>query len=296
MHEAAVTSRRPAYAQDPLMVRWLLIAAAVTAIGVLIVVPVVSVFHQALARGAGAYWKCLVEDRETRHSILLTLAVAPLAVFLNLAFGIAAAWTLARFRFRGRALLTSLLDLPFSVSPVVAGLGLMLIFGLQGYLGPWLQQHHVKIIFAFPALVLATTFVTLPFVARELLPVLEAIGPDEDMAAVSLGATGWQLFRRVTLPNVRWALLYGVTLSSARALGEFGAVYVVSGRIAGQTDTMPLRVERLFQEYQTPEAFALASVLMLLALATLALKTWLERKSRLALTEATGPLAQGGTR
>jgi sulfate transport system permease protein len=220
------------------------------------------------------------------------LGVAPLAVALNLAFGVAAAWSLARFRFRGRALVVSLLDLPFSVSPIVAGLGLMLIFGLQGYLGPWLQQHHIKIIFAFPALVLATTFVTLPFVARELLPVLEAIGPDEDLAAVSLGANAWQLFRRVTLPNLKWALLYGVTLSTARALGEFGAVYVVSGRIAGQTDTMPLRVEKLFQEYRSPEAFALASVLMLLALATLVLKTWLERKSRFALAIATAPLAE----
>jgi sulfate/thiosulfate transport system permease protein len=289
----AISRRRSPDRQDPPLVRWLLIAAAMSVIGILIVVPVVSVFHEALARGIGTYWKCLAEDRDTRHSILLTLAVAPVAVIVNLLFGLAAAWALARYRFPGRAVLTSLVDLPFSVSPVVAGLGLMLIFGLQGYLGPWLQEHHLKIIFAFPALVLATTFVTLPFVARELLPVLEALGPDEELAAVSLGANGWQIFWRVTLPNLRWALLYGVTLSSARALGEFGAVYVVSGRISGQTDTMPLRVEKLFQEYQTPEAFALASVLMLLALVTLALKSGLERKSRLALAQATTPLTQG---
>ncbi len=294
MSESKAASRqRLSHAQDPALVRWLLIAAAVGVIGVLIVIPVASVFHEAFSRGLGAYWRSLSEDRDTRHAIALTLAVAPVAVVANLLFGVAAAWAIARFRFPGRALLTALVDLPFSVSPVVAGLMLVLIFGLQGYLGPWLQQHHVKVIFAFPGLALATTFVTLPFVARELIPVLEALGPDEELAAVSLGASGWQIFRRVTLPNLRWGLLYGVTLSTARAMGEFGAVYVVSGHIAGRTDTMPLRVEKLFQDYHTPEAFALASVLMLLALVTLALKTWLERKSRLALAEATAASAEG---
>lgn len=294
MSESKAASRhRSPHAQDPALVRWLLIAAAVGVIGVLIVIPVATVFHEAFSRGLGAYWKSLSADRDTRHAIALTLAVAPVAVVANLLFGVAAAWAIARFRFPGRALLTALVDLPFSVSPVVAGLMLVLIFGLQGYLGPWLQQHHVKVIFAFPGLALATTFVTLPFVARELIPVLEALGPDEELAAVSLGASGWQIFRRVTLPNLRWGLLYGVTLSTARAMGEFGAVYVVSGHIAGRTDTMPLRVEKLFQDYQTPEAFALASVLMLLALVTLALKTWLERKSRLALAEATAAPAEG---
>ena len=287
-------SGRWALRQDPPVVRALLIAAAVGVVGVLIVIPVISVFHEALADGAATYWKCLVHDRDTRHAIFLTLIVAPIAVAINLLFGFGAAWAISRFRFPGRALLTALVDLPFAVSPVVAGLGLMLIFGLQGFLGPWLQAHHIKIIFAVPGLVLATTFVTVPFVARELIPVLEALGPDEELAAVSLGANGRQILARVLLPNLRWGLLYGMTLSSARAMGEFGAVYVVSGRITGQTDTMPLRVEKLFQDYHMPEAFALASVLMSLALATLCLKTWLERKSRMALAEATVPrIAEG---
>jgi sulfate transport system permease protein len=285
---------RSAVRQDPPVVRALLIAAAIGVVGVLIVIPVISVFHEALADGAATYWKCLVHDRDTRHAIFLTLIVAPIAVAINLLFGFSAAWAIARFRFPGRALLTALVDLPFAVSPVVAGLGLMLIFGLQGLLGPWLQAHHIKIIFAVPGLVLATTFVTVPFVARELIPVLEALGADEELAAVSLGANGRQILARVLLPNLRWGLLYGMTLSSARAMGEFGAVYVVSGRITGQTDTMPLRVEKLFQDYHMPEAFALASVLMSLALATLCLKTWLERKSRMALAEAMAPrIAEG---
>jgi len=277
-------SRHSAGRHDPLWVRFTLIAATVAVIGVLVIVPVVAVFYQALAQGVGAYWRNLTSDPDTRHSVLLTLAVAPVAVVANLVFGVAAAWTIARFR--GRTVLTVLVDLPFAVSPVVAGLSLVLIFGLQGYLGPWLRVHDVKVIFALPGLVLATTFVTLPFVARELIPVMEAIGADEELAAVSLGASGWQMFRRVTLANIRWGVLYGLILSSARATGEFGAVYVVSGHIAGRTDTMPLRVEKLFQEYNTPGSFTLASVLTSIALVTLALKVYLERKTRHELAEA----------
>jgi sulfate transport system permease protein len=271
--------------RDPALVRWLLIAATLAIVGLLVVVPVAAVFHKALEQGMATYWQTLVADADTRHAILLTLTVAPIAVAANVVFGVAAAWTIARFRFRGRALLTALIDLPFSVSPVVAGLALVLIFGLRGYLGPWLRAHDIKVIFALPGLVLATTFVTLPFVARELIPLLEALGPDEELAAVSLGANGWQLFRRLTLVNIRWGLLYGIILSAARATGEFGAVYVVSGHISGRTDTMPLRVEKLFQEYNTPGSFALASVLTLFALVSLALKGWLERKTRRELAD-----------
>ncbi|HEV8061804.1 MAG TPA: sulfate ABC transporter permease subunit, partial [Gemmataceae bacterium] len=210
----------------------------------------------------------------------LTVVIAPAAVAMNVVFGIAAAWVIARFRFPGRLLLTTLIDLPFSVSPVVAGLVFVLLFGLQGSFGDWLRAHGYQILFAPPGLLLVTAFVTVPFVARELIPVLEAIGPEEDLAALSLGATGWQMFWRVTLPNMRWGLIYGVILCNARAMGEFGAVYVVSGHITGQTDTMPLRVEKLFQEYNTPAAFAVASVLTVLALVTLALKVFVEGQAR----------------
>jgi len=226
------------------------------------------------------YWHNLVDDPDTRSAIWLTLIVAPVSVAANLLFGIAAAWAVTRFQFRGRTLLVTLIDLPFAISPVVAGLMFVLLFGLQGYFGPWLREHGVRIIFALPGLILATTFVTLPFVARGLIPVMEAIGPDEETAALSLGASGWQIFWRVTLPNIKWALLYGVILCNARAMGEFGAVYVVSGHIAGQTDTMPLRVQKLFDEYNNPGSFAVASLLTSLALLTLFAKVWLERKTR----------------
>ncbi len=272
--------------RDPAWLRYTLVAAALAVIGVLIVIPVVHVFSQALAGGLGAYWQSLVGDRDTRHAILLTLIVAPTAVVLNIVFGVAAAWVIARFRFPGRTLLITLIDLPFSVSPVVAGLMIVLLFGMQGYLGPWLREHQIKIIFATPGLILATAFVTLPFVARELIPVMEAIGAEEEVAAVSLGARGWQVLWLVTLPNIKWGLLYGVILCNARAMGEFGAVYVVSGHIAGRTDTMPLRVEKLFQEYNSPGSFAVASVLTLLALVTLVLKVSLERRTRRQLAEA----------
>jgi sulfate transport system permease protein len=201
-------------------------------------------------------------------------------------FGVAAAWAIARFRFPGRTLLTAMIDLPFSVSPVVAGLMILLIFGRTGFLGPWLSRHDIQIAFALPGLILATTFVTMPFVARELLPVMEAIGSEEETAAVSLGSNAWHLFWRVTVPNIKWGLLYGIILCNARAMGEFGAVYVVSGHIAGKTDTMSLRVEKLFQESNNPGSFAVASVLTLLALVTLTIKVIIERKTRRQLAEA----------
>jgi sulfate transport system ATP-binding protein len=266
--------------EDPLAVRWALVAMAGLVLGLLVVIPVVNVFYEALAGGLGAYWHHLVGDPDTWSAIGLTLTVAPAAVLANVVFGLAAAWAIARFRFPGRAVLTSLIDLPFAVSPVVAGLALVLIFGLQGWLGPWLREHDIKIIFATPGLILATAFVTFPFVARELIPVMEAIGADEEIAAVSLGARARHLFRRITLPNITWGLLYGVILCNARAMGEFGAVYVVSGRITGVTDTLPLRVEKLFQEYNTPGSFAVASLLCSLALVTLAAKTAVEWKTR----------------
>jgi sulfate/thiosulfate transport system permease protein len=332
--------------QDPAWVRWGLTVVALVVVGVLVVIPVVSIFVEALREGVGVYWKNLFADPDTRQSIILTLTVGPIALVANLLFGIAAAWAISRFNFPGRTLLTALIDLPFAVSPVVAGLMFVLIFGLQGYLGPFLrrdgyavmpylisflgafvlvvlyflfrqnspkarrglwnhpwlvvlvggavvfallfflQQHFevwprnqsLKIIFATPGLVLATAFVTLPFVARELIPIMQAVGREEELAAVSLGANGWQMFWHITVPNIKWGLVYGIILCNARAMGEFGAVYVVSGHIAGQTDTMPLRIEKLFQEYNLPGAFAVASLLTLLAILTLIAKTKLERK------------------
>jgi len=284
-----------AHRRDPWPVRWGLTLAALTVLTVLVIVPVVNVFYQALGRGVAVYWHNLIGDRNTRHAILLTLTVAPAAVLANLVFGIACAWAIARFRFPGRAILLTLIDLPFSVSPVVAGLMFVLLFGMQGYFGPWLRDHGIRILFATPGLILVTAFVTLPFVVRELIPVLEAVGPEEDMAAVSLGASGWQMFWHVTWPNIRWGVLYGVILCNARAMGEFGAVYVVSGHIAGRTDTMPLRVEKLFQEYNTPGSFAVASVLTFLALVTLALKSWLERRERREIAEALSDRRDAGS-
>lgn len=269
---------------EPLWLRRSLIGVALLATTVLIVIPVVSVFWQALAAGWRVYLRNLWFDADTRHAIQLTLLVAPLAVVLNTLFGIATAWVVTRFRFPGKSLLVSLLDLPFAVSPVVAGLMLVLLFGRQGYLGPLLQTWGVKIIFAWPALVLATTFVTIPFVARELIPLMQSVGPDEELAALSLGASPWQMFRLVTLPNIRWALLFGIIQCNARAMGEFGAVYVVSGRIAHETDTMPLRVEKLFQEYNNPGSFAVASLLTLMALVTLAAKRGLEYRAHASKT------------
>jgi len=262
---------------EPLWVRILLISAAFGIVGFMILIPMTYVFVQAFAEGHEAFVRNLWSDPDTRHSIWLTLTVAPLAVVLNTLFGLAAAWTITRFQFPGRSLLTTLLDVPFAISPVVVGLMFVLLFGMQGYLGPTLRESGIKIIFAWPGLLLATTFVTLPFVARELIPLMESLGPEEEIAAVSLGANPWQLFWRITLPNIKWGLVYGVIQCHARAIGEFGAVYVVSGHISGETDTMPLRVEKLFQEYNNPGSFAVASVLTLMALLTLLGKYGLER-------------------
>jgi len=276
---AAVPAGRGAQ-EDPWIVRIGLISAAVLIMIVLVIIPLIDVFYEALAKGPRSYWDSLIADPDTLSAVLLTLKVAPAAVAANVIFGLAAAWAIARFRFPGRTLLTALIDLPFAVSPVVAGLIFVLIFGLQGYLGPWLREHGIKIIFATPGLILATAFVTFPFVARELTPLMEAIGAEEETAAVSLGARPWYMLRRITLPNIKWGLLYGIILCNARAMGEFGAVYVVSGHITGQTDTMPLRVEKLFQEYNSTGSFAVASLLSLLAVLTLMIKTALEWKTR----------------
>ena len=265
---------------DPAWVRYTLTALALGCMTVLIVIPVISVFYEALSEGLGTYWKNLTRDSDTRHSVLVTLMVAPLAVLCNLVFGVAAAWAITRFQFRGRTLLVTLIDVPFAVSPVVTGLMFVLLFATWGFLGPWLNANGLRFVGTVPALVLVTTFVTLPFVARELIPVMEAIGPDEELAALSLGASGWQIFWRITLPNIKWGLLYGVILCNARAMGEFGAVYVVSGRISGETCTMPLQVEVLFQDFNSPAAFALASVLTMLAVVTLLLKVWVEGRKK----------------
>ena len=271
------------------MLRRILIGLTLLIVGVLIVIPVVNIFVQAMGGGLWGYFSNLFSDRDTRHSILMTLIVAPISVAVNTVFGVAAAWTIARFRFPGRTLLTTLIDLPFSISPVVAGLMLVLLFGLQGHMGPWLREHNIQILFAMPGLILATTFVTLPFVARELLPVMEAIGAEEEIAAISLGASAWQTFWNVTLPNIKWGLLYGVVLCNARAMGEYGAVYVVAGHQGGRTYTMPLQVNKLFEDSRTSESFALASLLTLLAVVTLAAKVALERRTRRELLAATRP-------
>jgi sulfate transport system permease protein len=290
MHSAATTFA-PAHVavtgrHESALVRRLLIGSALAVVGVFIGAPVVLIFYLALQNGFRAYWHNLINNPATLHSIKLTLIVTPIAVVLNTLFGIAAAWLIARFRFKGRTLLTALIDLPFSISPVVVGLMLMLLFGRLGFFGPWLKQMDVHIVFALPGIIMATIFVTLPFVARELIPVMEAIGNDEETAAISLGANGWQMFWRVTLPSIKWGLLYGLILCNARAMGEFGAVYVVSGRIENQTTTMPLQVQKLMEQGADSDAFALASLLTLLALVTLGLKVWLERKTRRQLLSA----------
>jgi sulfate transport system permease protein len=256
----------------------LLIAIALVFISLFLVIPLISVFAEALARGLGFYLETL-RDPYTWNAILLTLIAAGISVPLNCIFGVAAAWAIAKFDFRGKNLLLTLIDLPFSVSPVIAGLIYVLVFGAQGWFGPWLSDHNIKIIFAVPGIVLATIFVTFPFVARELIPLMQAQGKTEEEAARVLGASGWQTFWRVTLPNIKWALLYGVILCNARAMGEFGAVSVVSGHIRGQTNTIPLHVEILYNDYNFVGAFAVASVLTFLALITLGLKTWAEHKN-----------------
>jgi sulfate transport system permease protein len=260
---------------EPAWVRVVLIAAALLFLGLLLVVPLASVFAHALSKGFGPYFSAFT-DSVTLASIRLTLLAAAIAVPLNLVFGVCAAWAIAKFDFPGKNLLITLIDLPFSVSPVISGLIYVLLFGAQGLLGPTLQNHDIKIIFAVPGIVLATIFVTFPFVARELIPLMQAQGKSEEEAAIVLGASGWQTFWRVTLPNIKWGLVYGVILCNARAMGEFGAVSVVSGHIRGETNTMPLHVEILYNEYNFVAAFAVASLLTMLALVTLVLKTWVE--------------------
>ena len=261
------------------LARWLLIGAALAYIGLILLLPLAAVFVEAFRGGVNAWFES-INDPDARAAIRLTLTVAFIAVPLNTAFGLAAAWAITKHHFRGKAILISLIDLPFSVSPVVSGLIYVLLFGAQGWFGSWLQEHDVEIIFALPGIIIATIFVTFPFVARELIPLMTAQGKADEEAALSLGASGWQTFWHVTLPNIRWGLLYGVLLCNARAMGEFGAVSVVSGHIRGETNTMPLHVEVLYNEYNFVAAFAVASLLALLALVTLALKSFLEWRHR----------------
>ena len=264
-------------------VRWTLTLAALAYLALFLLVPLASVFTEAFKQGAAAYFKAF-QDAETWHAIRLSLVATTIAVALNTAFGLAAAWLLGKFDFRGRNLLTSLIDLPFAVSPVISGLVFVLLFGAQGWFGPWLADRDIRLIFATPGIVLATTFVTFPFVARELIPLMEAQGKEEEEAALVLGATGLQTFFRVTLPNIKWGIIYGVILCNARAMGEFGAVSVVSGHIRGMTNTVPLHVEILYNEYNYTAAFAVASLLAFLALITLAVKTVAEWKVRQSLS------------
>ena len=262
---------------EPAWVRAILIALALALIAFIVVLPLAVVIVEALAEGVGAYFAAIV-DADTRAALKLTLLVAALTVPANLVFGIAAAWAITKFRFRGKSLLLTLIDLPFSVSPVVAGLVFVLLFGAHGWFGAFLRDNYdIQVIYSTPGIVLATIFVTFPFVARELIPLMQQQGVDQEEAAASLGAGGWQIFWRVTFPNVKWALLYGVLLCNARAMGEFGAVSVVSGHIRGLTNTLPLQVEILHNEFNAAAAFAVASLLTLLALVTLGIKLWLER-------------------
>jgi len=261
----------PRVTEEPRWLRWLLMAVALGFVGLFLVVPLASVFYEALKKGWDVYVAAITEP-DALSALRLTLLAAAIAVPLNLVFGVASAWLIAKFDFRGKQLLLTLIDLPFSVSPVIAGLIYVLMFGAQGWWGGWLRDHDVRIIFAVPGIVLATVFVTVPFVARELIPLMQTQGVDQEEAARVLGASGWQTFWRVTLPNIRWALLYGVILCNARAMGEFGAVSVVSGHVRGETNTLPLHIEIAYNEYQFSAAFAVASLLALLALVTLVLK------------------------
>ncbi len=289
MSSAATTPRTVRRAQagttEAAWVRYLLIGLALAFVLLFLVLPLAAVFTEALRKGFGAYLQGLTEP-DAWAAIQLTLIAAAIAVPLNLVFGVAAAWCIAKYEFKGKALLTTLVDLPFSVSPVVAGLVYVLMFGSQGWIGPWLAEHDIKVIFAVPGIVLATVFVTFPFIARELIPLMQAQGNDEEQAAIVLGATGWQTFWYVTLPNIKWGLLYGVILCNARAMGEFGAVSVVSGHIRGQTNTLPLHVEILYNEYQSVAAFAAASLLALLALVTLVIKSVAEWRNEQAAKAA----------
>jgi sulfate transport system permease protein len=284
---AAPPARRRAATAEAPWVRRLLIGLALAFMTLFLFVPLVTVFHEALKKGWEVYLAAIVEP-DALAAVKLTLLAAAISVPLNLVFGIAAAWAIAKFEFRGKNVLLTLIDLPFSVSPVIAGLIYVLVFGLQGWFGAWLIEHDMKVIFAVPGIVLATVFVTFPFVARELIPLMQAQGVEQEEAARVLGAGGWQIFWRVTLPNVKWALLYGVILCNARAMGEFGAVSVVSGHIRGQTNTLPLHIEIVYNEYQFAAAFAVASLLALLALVTLVLKYLVEQRVRLEMQQAAG--------
>jgi sulfate transport system permease protein len=290
---AATTSRlaRPATQtgprlhRDPVWLRRTLIGLALAFLALFLLLPLAAVFAEALRRGLGAYFAAF-RDADALAAIRLTFLATAIAVPANLLFGVAAAWAIAKFEFPGKSVLLTLIDLPFAVSPVISGLIYVLIFGAQGWIGPWLIEHDLKVIFATPGIVLATTFVTFPFVARELIPLMQSQGNDEELAALTLGASGWQIFRRVTLPNIKWGLLYGVILCNARAMGEFGAVSVVSGHIRGETNTIPLHVEILYNEYNFVAAFAVASLLALLALLTLVLKSIVEWRARRTASES----------
>ncbi|MFV5390236.1 sulfate ABC transporter permease subunit CysW [Acinetobacter towneri] len=261
--------------REPTWVRYTLIAIAFIFFLSCLILPLILVFVEAFKQGISVYAQALVHP-DTLSAVKLTLLTAAIAVPLNVVFGIAAAWSVAKFNFRGKSILTTLIDMPFSVSPVIAGLMLVLIFGTQGWMGGWLMEHDIKVLYAVPAIVIATIFITVPFVARELIPLMEAQGTEEEEAAIVLGASGWQTFWKVTLPNIKWGLIYGVILCNARAMGEFGAVSVVSGHIRGETNTLPLHVEILYNEYTFSAAFAVSSLLALLAIVTLILKTWVE--------------------
>jgi sulfate transport system permease protein len=284
-HPRSALAERKQATTETLPVKLLLIGIALAFMALFLILPLIVVFYEGLQKGVGAYFSALVEP-DALSAVKLTLIAAGISVPLNLVFGVAAAWTIARFQFRGRNILLTLIDLPFSVSPVISGLIYVLMFGLQGWLGPWLRDNDIKIIFAVPGIVLATVFVTFPFVARELIPLMEAQGKEEEEAAIVLGASPFQMFWRVTLPNIKWGLLYGVILCNARAMGEFGAVSVVSGHIRGETNTMPLHVEILYNEYNFAAAFAVASLLALLALVTLVAKSVVEWRTSRILAEA----------
>jgi sulfate ABC transporter, permease protein CysW len=277
-HLSQEASKRPKHITESAGVRWLLISIALLFLGLAVVMPLVSVFIEAFKKGFDVY-KAAITDPDALSALRLTLFVALIAVPLNAVFGIAAAWAISKFRFKGKNFLITLIDLPFAVSPVISGLIYILLFGAQGFLGPWLDKHDIQIVFALPGIVLATIFVTVPFVARELIPLMQAQGVQEEEAAAVLGAKGWQIFWRITLPNIKWGLLYGVILSNARAMGEFGAVSVVSGHIRGQTNTLPLHIEILYNEYQFSASFAVASLLVMLAVLTLLVKALFEWKT-----------------
>jgi sulfate/thiosulfate transport system permease protein len=290
-NESHAAGSRSTALTEPAWVRRLAIATSLIFVGAFLLVPLVSVFSEALRKGLGAFFSTLT-DPATRSAIRLTLTMAAIAVPANVVFGLAASWAVAKFEFPGKRLLVTLIDLPFAVSPVISGLVFVLLFGLQGWFGSWLSEHDIKIIFAVPGMVLATIFVTFPFVARELIPLMQEQGNDEELAALTLGASGWQTFQRVTLPNVKWALLYGVILCNARALGEFGAVSVVSGHVRGMTNTMPLHIEILYNEYDFVGAFSVASLLACLALLTLVAQAVVERMGR--RRGAVGPVGREG--